>query len=200
MTSISNIWKQLTSILSNLNNFHSLEVVDRVSETQLQLVQVGENSDLTIWRFKGWSSYFWWSIHRTSTWNLPLAMQLTSCRDKPLSPLFIHWPKTSTQYRSISKPTSKRWTLSGPALSRWIAYLSGSVLIKDGNGTLCPHFPSLKQSQKVVKTYFSNNLLFIILALQNSNNLSYCLIFYTTKRDYSRYLFVLLAVGSVMCV
>ena len=31
----------LTSILSNLNNFHSLEVVDRVSETQ---VQVGENS------------------------------------------------------------------------------------------------------------------------------------------------------------
>ena len=28
--------------LSNVNNFHSLEVVDRVSETQLQ---VGENSD-----------------------------------------------------------------------------------------------------------------------------------------------------------
>ena len=28
--------------LSNLNNFHSLEVVDRVSETQLQ---VSENSD-----------------------------------------------------------------------------------------------------------------------------------------------------------
>ena len=47
MTSISNIWKQLTSILSNLNNFHSLEVVDRVSETQLQ---VGENSDWIIWR------------------------------------------------------------------------------------------------------------------------------------------------------
>ena len=34
--------QQLTSILSNLNNFHSLEVVDRVSETQLQ---VGENLD-----------------------------------------------------------------------------------------------------------------------------------------------------------
>ena len=32
----------LTSILSNLNNFHSLEVVDRVSETQLH---VGENSN-----------------------------------------------------------------------------------------------------------------------------------------------------------
>ena len=31
---------ELTSILSNLNNFHSLEVVDRVSETQLR---VGEN-------------------------------------------------------------------------------------------------------------------------------------------------------------
>ena len=51
MTSISNIWKQLTSIQSNLNNFHSLEVVDRVSETQLQ---VGENSDWIIWGLKGW--------------------------------------------------------------------------------------------------------------------------------------------------
>ena len=52
-SSTSNIWKQLTSILSNLNNFHSLEVVDRVSETQLQ---VSENSDnlavkgLTVYR------------------------------------------------------------------------------------------------------------------------------------------------------
>ena len=50
MTSISNIWKQLTSILSNLNNFHSLEVVDRVSETQFQ---VGENSDWKIVAVKG---------------------------------------------------------------------------------------------------------------------------------------------------
>ena len=32
----------ITSILSNLNNFHSLDIVDRVSETQLQ---VGENSN-----------------------------------------------------------------------------------------------------------------------------------------------------------
>ena len=30
----------ITSILSDLNNFHLLEVVDRVSETQ---IQVGEN-------------------------------------------------------------------------------------------------------------------------------------------------------------
>ena len=45
MTSICNIWKQVTSILSNLNNFYSLEV----SETQLQ---VGENSDWIIWRLK----------------------------------------------------------------------------------------------------------------------------------------------------
>ena len=36
--------------LSNLNNFHSLEIVDRVSETQLQ---VGENLNLIIWRLKG---------------------------------------------------------------------------------------------------------------------------------------------------
>ena len=42
--------KKLTSILSNLNNFHSLEVVDRVSEAQLQ---VGENSNWIIWRLKG---------------------------------------------------------------------------------------------------------------------------------------------------
>ena len=38
----NNILCKLTSILTNLNNFHSLEVVDRVSETQLQ---VGENSN-----------------------------------------------------------------------------------------------------------------------------------------------------------
>ena len=36
-----------------LHNFHSLEVVDRVSETQLQ---VDENSDWIIWRVKGWSA------------------------------------------------------------------------------------------------------------------------------------------------
>ena len=53
--SISNIWKQLTSILSNLNNFHSLEDVDCVSETQLQ---VGENSDWIIWRLKGWTAKY----------------------------------------------------------------------------------------------------------------------------------------------
>ena len=35
--------------LKNLNNFHTLEVVDRVSETQLQ---VGENSNWIIWRLK----------------------------------------------------------------------------------------------------------------------------------------------------
>ena len=39
---IYKISKYLTSILLNMNNFHSLEVVDRVSETQLQ---VGENSN-----------------------------------------------------------------------------------------------------------------------------------------------------------
>ena len=49
MTSTSKIWKELTSILSSLNNFHSLEVVDRVSETELQ---VGENSNWIIWRLK----------------------------------------------------------------------------------------------------------------------------------------------------
>ena len=50
MTSISKIGKELTSMLSNLNNFHSLEIVDRVSEAQLQ---VGKNSNLIIWRLKG---------------------------------------------------------------------------------------------------------------------------------------------------
>ena len=41
--------KKLTSILSNMNNFHSLEVVDRVSETQFQM---GENSDWKILQLK----------------------------------------------------------------------------------------------------------------------------------------------------
>ena len=36
--------------MSNLNNFHSLEIV----ETQLL---VGENSDWIIWRLKGYLSY-----------------------------------------------------------------------------------------------------------------------------------------------
>ena len=44
------VWKQLISILSNLSNFHSLDAVDRVSETQLQ---VSKNSDWNIWRLKG---------------------------------------------------------------------------------------------------------------------------------------------------
>ena len=33
--SINKISKSVTPTLSNLNNFHSLEVVDRISETQL---------------------------------------------------------------------------------------------------------------------------------------------------------------------
>ena len=40
VTSINIIQKEFSSILLYLNNFHSLEVVDRVSETQFQ---VGEN-------------------------------------------------------------------------------------------------------------------------------------------------------------
>ena len=50
MTSTTKILKELTFILSNLNNFHSLEVVDRVSKTQLQ---VGEHLYWIIWRLKG---------------------------------------------------------------------------------------------------------------------------------------------------
>ena len=41
--------KTVTSILLNLNNFHSLGVVDRVSETQFQ---GGENSNCIILRLK----------------------------------------------------------------------------------------------------------------------------------------------------
>ena len=54
----------MTSILSNLNNFHSLEVVDRVSETQLQ---VGENSDWIIWRYSIKAHLLWryWVYHGT---------------------------------------------------------------------------------------------------------------------------------------
>ena len=39
----------MVSILSHLNNFHQLEVVDHVSETQLR---VCENFHLIIWRLK----------------------------------------------------------------------------------------------------------------------------------------------------
>ena len=46
----SKIWKESTSILSILNNFNSIEIVDRVSETQHQ---AGENSNWIIWRVKG---------------------------------------------------------------------------------------------------------------------------------------------------
>ena len=49
MTIINKILKSLTSILSNLNKVHSLkrvEIVNRVSETQLQ---VGENYNSIIW-------------------------------------------------------------------------------------------------------------------------------------------------------
>ena len=42
LSNMPELRKELTSILSNLNDFQSLEVVDRVSETQLQ---VGENSN-----------------------------------------------------------------------------------------------------------------------------------------------------------
>ena len=57
--------------MSNLNNFHSLEVVDRVSETQLQ---VGENSDWIIWRLKGWGSGDLGverCVHKRSTMAMP---------------------------------------------------------------------------------------------------------------------------------
>ena len=46
--------------LSGLNNFHSLEVVNRVSETQLQ---VGENPDGIIWRLKGQSGITQGNLH-----------------------------------------------------------------------------------------------------------------------------------------
>ena len=52
VTSISKISKSLTSIWSNLNIFHPLEVVDRVSETKLQVV---ENFNEIIWRLMFYS-------------------------------------------------------------------------------------------------------------------------------------------------
>ena len=56
--------------MSNLNNFHSLEVVDRVSETQLQVV---ENSD-SQWRQQ---KPFW------------LATRWKKCYVSPPPPYFI---------------------------------------------------------------------------------------------------------------
>ena len=48
--SISKISKSQISILSNVHNFHSLEVVHRVSETQLE---VGEHFNLITWLLEG---------------------------------------------------------------------------------------------------------------------------------------------------
>ena len=56
MTPTSKIWKSFTPILSNLHNFYSLEVVGRVSETQLQ---VGEISNWIIWRLNGLDGSYW---------------------------------------------------------------------------------------------------------------------------------------------
>ena len=50
VTSISMISESLTLIVSSLNNFHSLEFVNRVSEAQLQ---VSENSNKLFWQLKG---------------------------------------------------------------------------------------------------------------------------------------------------
>ena len=49
MTSVSKISQSFTFILPKLNTFYSLEVMDRVSKTQLQ---VGENSNVLIRRLK----------------------------------------------------------------------------------------------------------------------------------------------------
>ena len=87
MTSISNICNHLTSILSYQNNFHSLEVVDRVSETQLQ---VGENSDWIIWRLNTTDHATIFVFHDCYwEWNICSNIEIFQCliisrRDKSL--------------------------------------------------------------------------------------------------------------------
>ena len=58
MTSISTIWKELISILSILHNFYSLEVVDRVSETQLQVGKKFQLNNLAVKGLKTWNNTF----------------------------------------------------------------------------------------------------------------------------------------------
>ena len=48
-----------------MNNFHSLKVVDRVSETQLQ---VGEKSNWIIWRLKSENNVGLLVGHRLRRW------------------------------------------------------------------------------------------------------------------------------------
>ena len=60
VTPISTISDSLTFILPNFKTFPSLEVVDRVSETQLQ---VGGDYNFLIWRLKG---KFYWRTDATS--------------------------------------------------------------------------------------------------------------------------------------
>ena len=57
----------MTSILSNLNNYHLFEVVDRVSDTQLQ---VDENYSQIIWLLKGKRFVFAWSMITGATITL----------------------------------------------------------------------------------------------------------------------------------
>ena len=63
MTLISKISESLTFKLQNLYNFHPLEVVDRVRETQ---IKVDENSHRSIWRPKGQVK---WGTILTSPWT-----------------------------------------------------------------------------------------------------------------------------------
>ena len=97
MTSTSKIGKELTPILSNLNNFHSLQFVDRVSERQLQ---VGENSNWIIHKIpvQCWArvaAHRWFNGGQSSTPNTNLSrVCCILCANTGIHPmLFQCWCK-----------------------------------------------------------------------------------------------------------
>ena len=126
MTSINNIWKQLTSILSNLNDFHSLEVVDRVSETQLQ---VGENSDWLIRRLKGWVSFLWLGSVgvQYSICHRDILFYTTSCI---ISYLLNAKPPGNTVHYLSRRELLPRWHNFGTLCNLYFAIFCIYVLIQ----------------------------------------------------------------------
>ena len=79
------IHQQLNTILSNLNNFHSLGVVGRVSETQLQ---VGEKFGLNNLAVKGLSPHDALKHHFTSLKTDLIFLQMRDFRRKISMKLF----------------------------------------------------------------------------------------------------------------
>ena len=127
MISISKIWNLLTSILLNRNNFHPLEVVNRVSETQLQ---VGKISHWIILRLKDKNVKTLCTIHepclvhcRFDNKYMFLWLQLVALLPRifilPFMALLYLFAPSSRHIRSWRSPVNKFFSLT----ASYIAFL-----------------------------------------------------------------------------